>query len=238
MYPDHRHGASSRSPTLKSGARRSLVLCLAVLAFTPGVLAGQDRARIVVQVGILSPDRFGEIPVVIDFFEPPEEPSRVTRAAENGPALSLGVVVPYLGDLSIEAGWDFSVFDTGEILEIGGEEGSLREDAEHHVHVYRAGLRYAVPLSDRVRPHLSAALGGITTLSEYDLPRGSNGRKASETQWAAVLGAGATIPVRPRVALRFDVRDLLQFCSAEEPPCEEDGPRHHLGFFGGVEIGL
>lgn len=222
--------------------RYRLFVPFLALLLAPVAAAGQS---FVFQGGALAPADFGEMPItfVRDCFPDPCPGGQPQwfRDSKNGPSVSLGVVIPYVGDVSLEAAWDYASFDTGVRLEFpeegpGVEEGGLYEDGSHRVHVYRAGLRYTAPLDRPVRPHVSAGLGGIRTRSEYRGPYVQKAGEFTETQLAAVLGAGFTVPIRGRLSIRVDARDLIQFCRDDERPCLEEGAHHHIGGFGGVEI--
>lgn len=217
-------------------------LAMAALLLPPPLLA-QDRPAIVVWGGAVSPGSFGRQNLVVDFppGKGPEGPTRVVREGELGPAASVGVVIPYLGDVSLEAAYTYVAFESATrlVLESTGEKlgaGGV-PDRTHRAHVYRAGVRYAVPLSAPVRPHLSVALGGITVRTERDAD--PTGETISETTGVVVLGAGITIPAGSRFRVRFDVEDYVHTCEGGGALCElEDETIHDFAFQAGVEIGL
>ena len=118
-------------------------------------------------------------------------------------------------------------------------------EVDGRLHLYHADLVFLAPDSAAVQVALSAGAGGMHySYDEFE----RRGILLQGESWASelviALGGGVIVNLGRHAGLRVDVRDAIQFCSAEAEPIDEtsdfshcpldDKVLHNPAFSGGV----
>lgn len=126
------------------------------------------------------------------------------------------------------------------------------QEVDGSLHVYGATFNFMAPSEGRARVILSAGGGGMYYTYDPFTRRHPDNEIAElvDDSWAnefdLILGAGFEVDAGERVAFRFDARDHVQFCRAEEQPIDrtedfshcplDDAVLSNFEFSGGLTI--
>ena len=126
------------------------------------------------------------------------------------------------------------------------------QEVDGSLHAYSAAFNYTAPRNAQARVILTAGAGGMRYSYDPFTRRNPADERAElvDTSWAnefvLLFGAGFEVDAGERVAFRFDARDHLQFCNAEDEPINETDDFSHcpldgatlsnLEFSGGLTI--
>lgn len=142
-----------------------------------------------------------------------DELEGVGMTSDAGPVFGARLGYRFKPRWAVEASYGYSALDaTSEGF--GSVDGRL--------HLYHAGLVFLAPASARAQVAISAGAGGMRyTYDEFE----RRGVLLQGESWAheliVSLGVGLVVNLGPHAGLRVEVRDHVQFCSAEDEPIDE-----------------
>ena len=142
-----------------------------------------------------------------------DELSGVGMTTDAGALFGARVGYRFKPSWAIEASYGYAALD-GTSEGFGSVDGAL--------HLYHADLVFLAPAAARAQVALSAGVGGMRyAYDEFE----RRGILLQDESWAhelvVSLGAGLVVNLGTQAGLRVEVRDHVQFCSAEEEPIDE-----------------